>query len=351
MTAAHRPRRSTTTSSFSSALASRARSLGACVALLSLVTGGLGCVAPSAEDTAASEDAYGARADTTKPPVTVSVPIRFTKNRLDDVGYFFGNSQLPLTGNVRERPDPMDWANQIAAARQLATYYQPDRIGSGYVTADFRFEIPRDVAGGLAYGLAKLRLETEYIDANVADYQFFRHSPLRMRTGTDQPCLAVVMTGALEGKLSVHDVPWYDEGFTEREWTAADRDAKGRPVRRVIVGSIRFAPISFAEKVDGATRASGGVGAAGGSLMINLDRSSGEASATHALVHVNLLENDRGELSVGTTFSTTGAILTDAQKAQFDARARAHITEFMRQAECWARNPLKPRRADGKCVP
>ena len=51
MTAAHRPRRSTTTSSFSSALASRARSLGACVALLSLVTGGLG---PTSDDVTAA---------------------------------------------------------------------------------------------------------------------------------------------------------------------------------------------------------------------------------------------------------------------------------------------------------
>ncbi len=304
----------------------------------------------TSEATRESDDGLGATVDTTRPPVVVSVPLHFTKNRLEDVGYFFANSTVPFTPNLRGQFNPADWAAPGNSARELAKLYEPGQIGSGYLTAKINIRIPRGTDSKPAYTLAKVGLEEEYIDTKVADFNFYRHSPLRMRTGSDQPCLSVVMTGGIEGKMSVHSIPWFDENFTEHDWTSGSVDPNGRPVKRVIVGTFWLSPIGFAEQADGATRASGGVGVAGGSVMMNLDRTSGEASSTRATVHVNLLENDRGEVSVGETFSTSGAILSPTEKQQYDERAKAFITNFVKQRDCWSSAPFKQRTVDGNCT-
>src|SRR5262245_59306367 len=76
--------------------------------------------------------------DTLRPPQVVRVPVRFTHNEVKDVGVAFTQSWVPFVSVGHQEMDGASWANYSPAiARDLVDWYQPDRPGAGYATANF----------------------------------------------------------------------------------------------------------------------------------------------------------------------------------------------------------------------
>jgi hypothetical protein len=208
---------------------------------------------------------------------------------------------------------------------------QPDQPGSGYATAYFKITIPYDTEGRIAYSLARTQLESEFIDSQIAWWQTSKYSPLRVRAGSNQPALSITVGGGLDGKFKDYPVPFVDTGFTERDWQSSDTDRSGKKVRRVIVGSLNFMAAAWPENVEGSTNISAGVAAGNAFLMV--DHDSGQGAQGTSKIHVNLIENVEGEVSLGVTFSTNGGILSDADAQAFDARTKKERERFASEVE------------------
>lgn len=304
----------------------------ALVSLALLFTGA--CAAPTGEEEV-GETGQAIREDTSREPQVVWVPVRFTRNTADDVGHVFSHSWLPFTGVSRTELDGFTWGYFTpSVAKNISTWYQRDQPGAGYATAWFKVAIPYSTEGKIAYELARVKLDAEFIGTQIAWRNSTSYSPLRVRAGSDQPCLSITMTGSLDGKLRAMPLPYTDQDFTERDWKAGDKDGSGRPITKVIVGSLNFGAIAWPENVEGKTNLAGGVAAGNAFLMV--DRSDGQAQSGSAKVHVNLVENDQGKVSLGGIFSTSGGILSEREIAQFDAavaRHRAHWDKERKRGE------------------
>ncbi|MCA9584238.1 MAG: hypothetical protein KC657_02665 [Myxococcales bacterium] len=284
--------------------------------------GGIGCAAPSDEEEVGSSGS-AIREDTSREPQTVWVPVRFTRNSVDDVGYVFKHSWLPFTGVAREQLDGFTWGYWTPGiAKNISTWYQPDVAGAGYATAWFKVMIPYSTEGKIAYELTRVKLDSEFLRTDIAWRNSTTYSPLRVRAGSDQPCVSITMSGGLDGKFRSMPLPFTDQDFTERDWKEGDTDASGRPIKRVIVGSLHFGAVAWPENVEGKTNLAGGVAAGNAFLMV--DKSDGQAQSGSAKIHVNLVENDRGQVSVGATFSTNGGVLSEREVRQFDAAVKKH---------------------------
>jgi hypothetical protein len=282
------------------------------------------------------------REDVNRAPVVVTVPIRFTHNDLADVGYAFSSSWVPFTDVRREKVDGHAWGPG-KSAQKIQSWLAPDMPGAGYATAKFRVEIPYAADGQLAYGLARVKLESEFLNAEVASSVTRKYSPLRVFRGDSaQPCLSVTMTGGLEGKLKAVPVPFTDENFTERDWKVGDVDVNRRPIQKVIVATLNFGAFCYAENVEGKTHVSGGAAVPGVPAFAMIDKSAGQGSSERAVVHVNLVENDRGEVSVGESFSTNGGILGERDRRKFDEAVTAAAAEFRRGVERAAEEAAQP---------
>jgi hypothetical protein len=285
---------------------------------------GVGCTQVEQTD-AASE---GIREDTSRAPQIVHVPVRFTQNDVSDVGYSFSSSWVPLVGVARDHMDGYSWGiSYPSTAEDLIPWYVPDRPGAGYATAYFDVEVPYDTTGQLAYGLARVKLDSEFLQTQMATTIAHRYSPLRVRSGSDQPCLSITMSGQLDGKLKAVPLPYTDQGFTERDWNIGDTDGSGVPISKVILGTLRFAPYCWPTNVEGSTQASGGIAAPPGAFIM-VGKDSGQGQSDSAVVFVNLLENTQGKVSVGDVFSTDAAMLGDRDRAAFDQAVTAFATQF-----------------------
>ena len=281
--------------------------------------------------------------DTSRAPLVVRVPVRFTRNDVPDVGFFFSSSWVPFTDVKREEASGYDWAAySIRKTEEIAAEIAPDKPGAGYATAWFLIEIPYDTTGELAYPLARVKLEAEFVDTEIASTPLRRYSPLRVRRGSDQPCLSATAGGGLDGKLKAIALPYFDEGFTEHEWKLGDKDASGVPIEKVIIGTIRFSAICWPENVEGETHlapgVAGGVGAVNGFLMI--DQGAGQPNSDWATVYLNLVENERGEVSVGDTFSTSGTILRPRDVTAYNDAAKVFHDQFVADAAKYYRDYL-----------
>jgi hypothetical protein len=273
--------------------------------------------------------------DTTRAPLVVRVPVRFTRNDVADVGWFFSSSWVPFTDVKRQEANGYSWAAYSPRkTEEIAAQIAPDMPGAGYATTWFLIEVPYDTSGELAYPLARVKLETEFIDTEIATTPLRRYSPMRVRRGSDQPCLSATAGGGLEGKLKAIALPYFDEGFTEREWKLGDKDASDAPIEKVIIGTLRFSAICWPENVEGQTHVApgvaGGVGAVNGFLMV--DQGSGQPNSEFVTVYLNLVENDRGEVSVGDTFSTSGTILRPRDVTAYNDAAEAFHDKFVGDA-------------------
>jgi hypothetical protein len=282
----------------------------------------------------ASPDAGSAadalREDPSRAPQIVRVPVRFTRNEVSDVGFAFSTSWLPFTGVSRDRIDGTLWGlSSPSTAEALESWFAPDHPGAGYGTAIFRIEIPYDASGQNAYPLARVKLESEFLKTYMGSINTWSYSPLRIRSGSDQPCLSITMAGALDGKLKAVPLPYTDEGFTEHDWKIGDVDAAGVPIKRVIVGTLRFAPYGWPENVEGKTSGSAGVGIPPGAFVM-IDKSPGQGSSDSAAVFINLIENARGVVSLGDTFSTNAGILDARTKRDFDDAVNAFAPQFVK---------------------
>jgi len=289
-------------------------------ALASLATA---CASTTEEDDASSTE-NAIREDIDREPLVVRVPVRFTRNDVADVGAVFSSSWVPFTGVRRDVLDGYDWGMSApASARKIMDWLAPDQPGAGYGTGFFRVEIPYETEGKLAYGLARVRLETEFMNTEMASSAVRVYSPLRLHRGGDQPCLSITMNGALEGKLKAVPIPFTDENFTERDWNVGDKDASGRPIEKVILATLNFAAFCWPENVEGSTHVSGGAAVPGVPVFAMVDKNAGQGGSDRAVIHVNLVENDRGQVSVGETFSTNGGILGERDRRKFDEAASA----------------------------
>ena len=265
--------------------------------------------------------------DTKREPQVIWVPVRFTRNEVGDVGDVFATSWLPFTSVSRTKIDPWTWGYWSAGtARNIATWYAPDTAGAGYATAWFKVSIPYSTEGKIAYELARVKLDSEFLGTEIAWRNTTHYSPLRIRAGSDQPCLSITMQGSLEGKFRSMTLPYTDQDFTERDWKAGDKDASGHAITKVIVGSLNFSAIGWPENVEGKTHVSGGASAYGAFVMV--DKSDGQAQSGFARVHINLVENDQGTVSLGQSFSTNAGILNEREKAAFDAATATHAASW-----------------------
>lgn len=270
------------------------------------------------------------REDTGRAPQTVRVAVRFTRNEVADVGFAFSSSWVPFTDVARDRMDGYSWGlRSPREAEAIAAQIGPDKPGSGYVTATFRLDIPYDRDGQLAYGLTRVRLERDFVRTEIATTVTRAYSSLRIYRGSDQPCLSVTMSGGLEGKLKAIPLPFTDENFTERDWQLGEKDAKGRPIQRVILATLNFAAFCWPENVEGKTHLSAGAGIPGLPMFAMVDKGSGQGDGSKAVVHVNLVENDQGLVSVGETFSTNGGILGERELAAFNRSVAAFRERFV----------------------
>jgi hypothetical protein len=272
--------------------------------------------------------------DTNHAPQVVRVPVRFTQNDPTDVGFAFSSSWVPFTGVKKEKLDGYAWGLSSAGdAEKIAAFIGPDKPGAGYATAWFRVEIPYDTSGNLAVGLARVKLESQFINSEMLSTLTRKYSPMRVRSGSDQPCLSVTMNGALDGKMKSVPLPFTDEGFTERDWKVGDVDADGVPIKNVLVGTFQFMGYCWPENVEGKTGVSGGVGVPGVPAFVMVDKGSGEGDSAHATISVNLIENEKGKVSVGDVFSTNGGVLGERARKAFDDAATAFATQFAADAK------------------
>lgn len=309
---------------------------------VALLLGATGCTAPTDEEVASDEARI--QEDMNRAPTVVWVPVRFTRNSVEDVGWVFGESWLPFTSPAAEKLDAFSWGYTAGtSARNMSTWYQPDQPGAGYATAWFKVEVPYDTEGKHAYALARVNMAQDFMKTEIAWRATTTFSPLRVRSGSDQPCRSITMAGALEGKFRAMGLPFTDTDFTERDWKAGEKDASGKPIVKVAVGTLNFQAVGWPENVEGKTNISGGVAA--GNAFVMVDKQGGQAQSGFAKIHVNLVENDAGEISVGATFSTNGGVLNAREKAAFDAAAIKFREEWDRETrrgtdainEAWAR--------------
>ena len=278
--------------------------------------------------------------------------MRFTRNSPDDAGYWFQHSSLPLVSDSREHLDGKSWGYwSSSTGHDISTWMRPDQPGAGYATAWFDIEIPYDTEGHIAYALARVKLESEFINTQMAWWWSSTYSPLRLRAGSDQPCLSITMQGGVDGKFRKMDLPFTDTGFTERDWKQGDTDDAGKSIKEVIVGSLNFNAIGWPENVEGKTNLSGGASAYGAFVMV--DKSDGHSESETSKVHINLVENVDGEVSLGFSFSTNGGILNDRDKAAFDAAIGPEQGRFDGEVsqgesdradvdEAWTNSPIGP---------
>lgn len=89
-----------------------------------------GCAAVEGDDVDATSDAI--REDTARAPLTVRVPIRFTRNEVADVGTLFSTSSIPWTDVAHERADGASWRSDADA---MLPWFAADMPGAGYATA------------------------------------------------------------------------------------------------------------------------------------------------------------------------------------------------------------------------
>lgn len=302
----------------------------AAAATLAAALLGLGC----SDDLGSQEG--DATEDTSRPPLVVRVPVRFTRNDVPDVGYFFSSSWVPFTNVRKDAVDGYAWAAySTKKTERIATWIAPDKPGAGYATAWFLIEIPYDTTGEIAYSLARVKLESEFIATEIVSTPIRKYSTLRVRRGSDQPCLSITAGGGLDGKLKAIPLPYADEGFTERDWRLGDKDEAGVPIEKVIVGTLRFSATCWPENVEGSTHVSAGVAAGAGpaSGFAMIDRGSGQASTDWPIVYFNLVENERGQVTVGELFSTSGTVLRPRETAAFNAAAKKFHDRFVDSAE------------------
>lgn len=294
----------------------------AVVAMLSAVA----CAASTEEDAEATAEAI--QEDPSREPQIVRVAVRFTRNEVSDVGHAFSDSWVPFTDVKREALGGFSWGfSSPGEAEKIVRELAPDRLAAGYGTAIFRVEIPYGRNSGPAYGLARVKLEREFINTELASTLTRHYSALRVRSGSDQPCMSITLAGGLEGKLRAVPVPFSDENFTERDWNVGDVDGSGRPIAKVVVGSFNFGAFCHPENVEGSTHVSGGAAVPGAPVFAMIDKSTGQGGGNSAAVHVNLVENDQGKVSVGATFSTNAGILNERDRVRFDNA----VTAFQRQ--------------------
>jgi hypothetical protein len=274
--------------------------------------------------------------DTGRKPFVVRVPVRFTRNDLADVGFFFSSSWVPFTNVKKQAVDGYAWAAYSSKkATLIAEQIGPDQSGAGYATAWFLIEIPYAKDGELAYPLARVKLESEFIHTEIVTTALRKYSALRARRGSDQPCLSITVGGALDGKLKAISLPFEDEGFTEREWKLGDVDASGVLIEKVIVGTLRLQPVCWPENVEGDTHVAAGVAAGAGpaSGFLMVDNSSGQAAGDFTTLYINLVQNEKGEVSLGELFSTSATILRPGEVAAFDQAARVFHDDFVADAD------------------
>jgi len=309
------------------------------VVTLLLAFGFPACAPAAGDDDSATSDL---REDTSRAPQIVRVPVRFTQNDVSDVGYSFSSSWVPFTDVRRDKLDGYTWGFAFpGSVEKIASWARPDMPGAGYATAWYRVEIPYDSAGHLAYGLTRVKLEKEFLSTEVAAAGGRKFSPLRVRAGSDQPCLSVTLAGALDGKLKAVPLPFTDEGFTERDWKIGDKDGDGVPIRQVVVGTLQFSAWCWPENIEGKTGVSGGVGVPGVPAFVMVDKSSGQGGSERGTVFVNLVENVKGKVSVGDVFSTNGGILGERDRKAFDDAVSAFGRRFADDASQGTRDALK----------
>jgi hypothetical protein len=297
------------------------------IALLSAL-GGAACTSASSDEDASS-GADAITEDPNREPQVVHVPVRFTRNDVSDVGYTFSSSWVPFTSVKRDKLDGWSWGySSPSKAETISKWLAPDVPGAGYATAYFRLEIPYDTTGKLAYGLARVKLEREFISTEMASTMTRKYSPLRIRAGSDQPCLSITMSGRLDGKMKPVPIPFTDEGFTERDWKVGDKDGSGRPIEKVIVATLGFSAYCWPENVEGSTHGSGGAAVPGAPVFAMVDKTDGQGGGDSAVIHVNLVENDRGKVSVGEAFSSNGGILSERNRRKFDEAVVAFKKQF-----------------------
>lgn len=302
------------------------RSLGPLVLLLISSASSAACVAGRGDVADTTDDSI--REDTSHAPLIVRVPVRFTQNDPGDVGMSFSSSWVPFTSVAQDKVDGYDWGYTDGSdADRMVTWFKPDQPGAGYATAYFRLEIPYDTTGAVAYGLTRVKLESEYMSTQYASTLVRRYSPLRVRSGSAQPCLSITMSGALDGKFKAVPVPFTDQGFTERDWNLGDTDGQGIPIKKVIVGTLRFAAYCWPEDVQGSTQGSGGIAAPPGAFIM-VSKNDGQGQNEAASVFVNLLENEQGGVSIGDLFSTDATLLGDADRQAYDSAVNAFAPQF-----------------------
>ena len=283
------------------------------------------CAAPEDDDSASTTGAL--REDPAKEPQVIRVPIRFTRNDVADVGSAFSVSWLPFTDVHKTTIDGFTWGYFTPdTAKGISKWYAPDLPGAGYVTAWFKVEVPYSTEGNLAYELARVKLESEFIKTDFAWRNTTTYSPLRVRAGSDQPCLSVTMQGSLDGKFRAMSLPYTDQDFTERDWKVDDVDATGKTIKKIVVGTFAFTAAGWPENVEGKTNISGGVAA--GSAFLMVDKSDGQGSSSSARVFVNLVENVDGKVSLGASFSTNAGILNERDTKKFDDAAAAYKAKY-----------------------
>src|SRR4051794_20646415 len=160
----------------------RIRSVLLACASIAVAAGAGGCSANADAEAGASEDQL--QEDTKRDPQILHVPVRFTRNEVADVGLGFSSSWVPLTGVKHEKLDGYSWGLSYGSkADQISAVLKPDAIGAGYATAWFQVEIPYDTKGKLAYGLIRVKLESELTNTLLATTATRKYSSLRVRAG------------------------------------------------------------------------------------------------------------------------------------------------------------------------
>ena len=303
------------------------------VAAVLTVLSNVGCTQQTEDDSSTSAAAI--TEDAAREAKTVWFPVRFTRNSPEDAGHWFTQSWLPFTGvgSVTAKSQGFDWGywGSHAGSRNIVNRHAKDDVGAGYATGWFELKVPYDTDGKLAYSLTRVKLEREFLKSEICWWHSTSYSPLRVRSGSDQPAISITMQGSLDGKFRELALPFRDEGFTERDWKTGDKDASGKEIKKVIVGTLSFVAAAWPTNVEGETNISGGVAAGNAFLMV--DRSEGQGNTGMGKIHVNLVENVDGQVSVGAWFSSNGGILTDAEAGRYDAAAATVKTELGAEVE------------------
>jgi hypothetical protein len=308
--------------------------------VLALLASSIGCMGGASEDTDSGDGAI--QEDTHRAPQRVKVPVRFTQNTPDDVGFAFTSSWIPFTNVKKEKLDGYLFGfTSPSDVEKIEAFTKPDMPGAGYATAWFDVEVPYDTDGKLAVGLSRVKLESQFLKTEMLSGIARKYSPMRVRSGSDQPCLSVTMAGGLDGKFKSVPLPFTDDGFTEHAWKVGDVDAEGVPIKNVLVGTLQFTGYCWPENVEGKTGVSAGVATPGLPAFLMVDKGSGTGDGGHATLYVNLVENEKGKVSIGDVFSTNGGILNARDLKAFDDATAAFAKQFAADARRGTEDKLK----------